>query len=285
MNTTFVNFVRTSYSATYPMIIPYISDGPTQIILINRRNFDLNFNYASNKIEAIRPGIVDVWNAWMLKGATFSNNDIPLCATTAKEVPKKFISFGEAKTIHNKHKDAGTLSYHIHAFIHFYEDDQAFDGKKNSIWLYPKEALEIIEHYDGIICPDFSTFADFPGPLKQWNIYRMCTFGYWISSLGIPVISNLRWGTSETWEYCFDGNPINSMLAIGVVASRIHLLENRPYFENGLFEAVRRLKPKVILVYGSSNYPFFDKLRADGISVISYPSKTNLAFAGGEKNE
>ena len=30
--------------------------------------------------------------------------------------------------------------------------------------------------YSGIIAPDFSTYSDFPKPLKLWNIYRMNAF-------------------------------------------------------------------------------------------------------------
>jgi hypothetical protein len=28
---------------------------------------------------------------------------------------------------------------------------------------------------------------------------------YWCYTQKIPVINNARWGTEETWEYCFDG--------------------------------------------------------------------------------
>ena len=48
----------------------------------------------------IRKNCKDIWNAFMVKGATFSKNDIPLCPTTAVEVPKKVISYKEARTIY-----------------------------------------------------------------------------------------------------------------------------------------------------------------------------------------
>lgn len=37
----------------------------------------------------IRKSNKDMWNAFMVKGASFSKNDIPLCPTTAVEVPKR----------------------------------------------------------------------------------------------------------------------------------------------------------------------------------------------------
>lgn len=230
-------------------------------------------------IGTSRTGIQDMWNAFMLDGAVFSQNDIPLCPTTAVTLPSRLISFDDAKAIHRREIKRGNVNYHVDAFIHFYIDDQKFDGKQSSIWLYPEKALSIICHFSGLIAPDFSTYADFPEPLKRWNYYRMNAFGYWIGTQGIPVISNARWGTEESWEYCFDGNPTNSMLALGTVASGIRLLQNRPLFEAGLFQMVERLQPKTLIVYGSSDYYCFDSLRERGIQIVSFPSKTSEAFA------
>ena len=232
------------------------------------------------KIGTNRNGLRDMWNAFMVEGAEFSANDIPLCPTTAKEPPSRLISYDDAKTIHRKALRKGNLDYHVDAYIHFYIDDQKFDGKRSSIWLYPEKALDVLRHYSGIISPDFSTYSDFPEPLKLWNMYRMNAFGYWISKRGISVISNVRWGTEETWRYCFDGNPCNSMLAIGTVASGLRLLENRPLFETGLRHMIETLRPHTIIVYGSTNYACFNELKEQGVHIVAFSSKTSEAFAG-----
>lgn len=227
----------------------------------------------------------DMWNSFMVKEAIFSPNDIPLCPTTAILPPSKLISYDDAKSIHYRELKKGNHHYHVDAFIHFFIYDQKFDGKKSSIWLYPEKALDIISHFSGLIAPDFSTYADFPEPLKVWNYYRMNSFGYWIGTLGIPVISNVRWGTEETWQYCFDGNPKNSMLAIGTVASGIRLLKNRPLFEAGLFKMVDVLQPHTLVVYGSADYRCFDIIQNRGVHIVSFPSKTSKAFAGRKLHE
>ena len=232
------------------------------------------------KMNATRKGIIDLWNSRMVANTTFSKNDIPLCPTTAKQIPEKLIGYDEAKTIHRRHINAGKKDYHINAFIHFFIDDYKFDGPCNSIWLHPENTFEIIQHFSGMIAPDFSTCVDFPDPLKRWNIYRMCAFGSWIASQNIPVISNVRWGSEETWTYCFDGNPYNSMIAIGTIASGLRSIQNRPLFENGLFYMVEKLRPHTILVYGSANYTCFEKLKSLGITVISFKSRTNAQFGG-----
>ena len=38
------------------------------------------------------------------KGATFTENDIPLCPTTATELPHAVITWEEAKSIYKKHR-------------------------------------------------------------------------------------------------------------------------------------------------------------------------------------
>ena len=227
----------------------------------------------------IRPGCHDMWNAFMVKNAEFiSGSDMPFCPTTNEAIPKALISYDDAKHIHKKNIK-GNPDYHIDGYVHFYIDDQKFDGKRSGIWLYPNEALEIIHHFSGAISPDFSTNLDFPDPIKRYNTYRMRAFGLWLYSNGIPIINNVRWGTKETWNYTFDGIPYNNIVAIGTVASGINKTINRPIFEEGLYKMVEILRPHTIIVYGSSNYSFFDKLRKDGITIVSFPSKTSLAFS------
>lgn len=98
------------------------------------------------------------------------------------------------------------------------------------------------------------------------------------------VINNVRWNTRESYSYCFDGLPVNSILAIGTVASNLSNSYNMIIFEEGLFELIHRLSPHTLLVYGSSNYECFNKLRSQGINIVTFPSKTYLAHKGGEHN-
>ena len=232
----------------------------------------------------IRAGCKDLWNAFMVKGAIFSENDIPFCPTTAKEMPKKLISFSRARTMYNKHKKRGDIDFFEDACVHFYQDDQNFDGKRCGIWTEPLMALEILCHFAGVITPDFSTCADFPEPIKTMNTYRMRAFGYWYGTLlGHSVINNVRWGTSETFSYCFDGIPKNSVVAIGIVASGLREVKNRKDFEVGFDKMLEVLQPHTIIIYGSDNYDFFDKIR-EQIKIIHFRSETDIALRG-ELNE
>ena len=180
----------------------------------------------------------------------------------SKSDSEDVISFAEAKTIYNSRKKSGDVNFFVKVFVHFYIDDQKFDGKRSGIWADYIKAAEILQHFAGIITPDFSTYADFPEPLKIYNTYRMRAFGYWYGTLlGNEVINNVRWGTEETFKYCFDGIEKNSVVAIGTVASGLKNSRNLKIFSRGFEKMLKVLSPHTIIVYGSDKYPCFDKVR------------------------
>lgn len=226
-----------------------------------------------------RSGIHDIWQAKMATGAFFGPNDIPYCPTTAKEIPHKIILWTDAVSIHRKHTKSGFTDYYDPSFVCFYQDDWKFDGTRG-IWSQPEKAFEILSHFGGLITPDFSTYQEFPDPIKRYNTYRMRLFGYHMGRRGLSVLNNVRWGTDETYSYCFEGLPHNDIVVIGTVGGSPRKIEDRIRFEKGLFKMVESIQPRTILVYGSANYPCFRTLEKQGVTVISYPSKTNAAFAG-----
>lgn len=230
-------------------------------------------------LVALRRGIVDVWNAFMVDGAQYDAHDIPICPTTATSLPGQLISWPEAKRLHKKAMRKGDRDYRVKAFIHFYVDDIKFDGVRSSVWLFPWRALEIIRHFDGIITPDFSVCQDFPEPIKMFAVYRMRAFGYWVGSIGVQVINNVRWGTRETWGYCFAGVPRHTVVAVGSVASGLRKIENRSLFEDGLKTMLQVLDPTVIIVYGSVRPEALSLLEEHGVKVVQFDSDTSKAFA------
>ena len=95
---------------------------------------------------------------------------------------------------------------------------------------------------------------------------------------GIPTIVNARWGTQETWSYCFDALPENDALCIGAVGSGLRNLENRPMFDAGLRRLIELKHPETLVVVGSANYPIFDEVRASGITVVQLDGETSRHF-------
>lgn len=227
----------------------------------------------------------DNWNSFMYENADFSksDNDIPYCPTTASKLPTNIVTWDEAVTLYNKdiRKDK---DFYCDAFVCWYKDDYKFDGK-GGIWYRYNYVLKVLKHFAGAITPDFSTFQDFHEPLKIYNTSRMRAYGLWLSRNGISVINNVRWGTAETFRYCFDGIPTNSIIAIGTVGGSPKRYVDRYRFEQGLYVLVETLTPHTIIVYGSDNYPCFEHLKSQGINVISYQSSTAKAYSKGESHE
>ena len=231
-----------------------------------------------------RAGCKDIWNAFMVKEADFGEFDIPFCPTTTTQIPKRQVTWEEAKQIHRRHISQKEYDYHENAFVNWYLDDYKFDGARG-IWHDYRFTLKVLRHFSGAITPDFSTYQDFPEAIKIYATYRMRVYGYWLGTEGVEVINNVRWGTEETFDYCFKGIPTNSIVAIGTVGGGPRKLIDRNRFETGLFKMVELLQPHTILVYGSANGKCFDKLREQGIRVVFYPSKTAKVFEGRKRHE
>ena len=233
-------------------------------------------------MSKVRKGCKDVWNAFMVEGAVFEK-DIPICPTTG-ETPESIITWEEAVQIYNKKIASKNYDFKDNSYITFNLDDYKFDSGKYDIWMYPLRALKIIEHFGGIFTPDYSTYIDMPEPIKFYNTYRMRTFGFWCTKKSIKVINNVRWDFSNNYEYCFLGIPKESIVLIGTVASNLKEKINRPLFNEGFFKMIEVLKPKIILVYGSSNYDCFKRAEKMGIRIIGYESRASKSFKGGAKD-
>ena len=250
--------------------------------MTNRKGKKMNSN--KEKKNERRSGVKDVWDAFMCEGAAFTLNDIPRCPTVMTALPNDIITWEEAKQLHKK-KYQKDKHYYCDVFVCFYIDDYKFDGQRTGIWAFPWLALRILNHFRGIITPDFSTYQDFPFPLKIWNTFRMRAFGYWIGNQGLEVVNNVRWGTPETYHYCFDGIDKNSIVAIGTVGGSPKKLIDRNRFEDGLEEMVKTLSPHTIIIYGSANYHCFKNLEERGIRIIAYKSATAKYYEGSRDNE
>lgn len=226
-----------------------------------------------------RPGIGDLWNSGLYEGAVWTELDNPQTSTTAKESPKSVISWPGALRLHRRNVRAGNGDYHIDAFIHCYIDDQKFDGSRGGIWKNWKRFFEIAHHFGGILGVDFSVYADFPEPVKRHQFHKMRAIEHGAAFRGIPVIPNARWGTRETWPYCYDALPDQSMLSIGAVGSGLHCLENRPMFEAGLNELIRLKHPTALVVVGSDRYPIFEEVRKRDIEVYQHDGPTSAFWS------
>ena len=129
--------------------------------------------------------------------------------------------------------------------IHFFIEDYRFE----CLWKYPTRSINYLKRFYCAIAPDFSLYLDMPYPMKLWNIYR----NRWISSFwslhGINVIPCVSWAGKDSFKYCFDGLPEDSVLAISTNGIKKRSPGEKLFFLG--LEELMKLNPSKVLVYGT----------------------------------
>jgi hypothetical protein len=133
------------------------------------------------------------------------------------------------------------------AAVHFFLDDYRFE----TVWSRPQRALEHLSKYRILLAPDFSLYANWPLAMQQWNVYRNRWCGRYWQELGFLVIPTVSWSTPESFEFCFEGTPQNSLVAVSAVGVNLEEPVQYAQFMTGFREMVKRLAPSTVLAYGS----------------------------------
>lgn len=156
--------------------------------------------------------------------------------------------------------------------IHFYIYDRVFKQIINN----PEKYRDELKKFNVIISPDFSVCYDMPIIRQIYSTYMNRVLGAYYQNHGIKVIPNVRWGDSRSYEFCFEGLEKEGTYAIGSYG-QIKKKSNRYYFEKGLEEFFKILKPKKVYIYGSMPDSIFYKYksRTELISIEPYISKVH----------
>ena len=132
---------------------------------------------------------------------------------------------------------------------HFYYDDYKFI----SAWREPDKYIDRLKKFKAVVAPDFSLYTDFPIALQILSCYRRQWCGAYWQSMGIDVIPDVVWGTKDSFEFCFDGIPKRSTVAVstvGVKRDKEWNNETSSLFRDGYNEMLERLEPTAVMFYG-----------------------------------
>lgn len=133
--------------------------------------------------------------------------------------------------------------------IHYFLDDYRFE----TVWSSPERLLPRVLEVGASLTPDFSLWDDMPLCASVWNVYRSRWCGAYWQSHGVKVIPTVHWGTPETYQFCFDGIPEDSVVATSSVGAWKYK-SDQIGFRDGIQELVDRCRPKLILAYGKLRY-------------------------------
>ena len=127
--------------------------------------------------------------------------------------------------------------------VHFYIDDYRMEG----LYYNPTKSLHRLAQYKFLISPDYSLYRDMPKAIQLFNVFRSRWCGAYWQSQGITVIPNVSWGDSSTFDFCFDGIEEGSIVAVGTIGCK----RSKLAFMRGYNEMLKRVKPSVIICFGS----------------------------------
>lgn len=130
--------------------------------------------------------------------------------------------------------------------VHFFVDDYQF----NRLWTNIDRYVPMLSEFRYVMAPDFSTYTDFPKVIQIYNHYRKHWVGAYLQEAGVNVIPTISWSTPDSFEWCFDGEPEGSTVAVSSVGCMKNA-ESKRLFIDGYREMVRRLHPEKIIFYGN----------------------------------
>ena len=201
----------------------------------------------------------DTFRSFLVKDAEYDGHiELPKLKTS-KFIPEKLVSFSKAVS-------KSWLDFD--SWVMFYEHDVKFER----LWNNPKQYIERLKRFKGIISPDFSMYRNMPLVMQQWSAYKGRALAVWFQNNGIEIIPNVRFNDERTYDFCFDGIEKFKTVAIsthGCIKKR----EDREYFKKGLAEMVKRLSPRKIIVYGSVPESIFKPYTDLGIVIIPFESE------------
>ena len=129
--------------------------------------------------------------------------------------------------------------------VHFFIDDYQF----NRLWTAPDVYLPMLSGFRCVATPDFSMYTDFPKAIQIYNHYRKHWLGRYWQDHGITVIQTIAWSTPDSYEWCFDGEPVGCDVIVSSVGTQADP-ECAELFMSGYLEMERRLEPSKVIFYG-----------------------------------
>lgn len=130
------------------------------------------------------------------------------------------------------------------AFCHFFIDDARFE----SLWNQPQKYLPTLENFKYVCAPDFSFYDSMPKVMQLHQVYRSRALAWWLFMSGCTVIPTVGWGSEETFDFCFEGLPEESTLAVST--NGCFTDQGKKCYRQGFKEMCSRLHPTEVLVVG-----------------------------------
>lgn len=131
--------------------------------------------------------------------------------------------------------------------VHCFVDDYQFIR----YWNKPEIYIPKLSQFRSICAPDFSTYTDMPMAMQIYNHYRKHWLAAYWQLHGMTVYPTVSWSTPESYDWCFDGEPVGGVVAV----SSVGVCKDKDamrLFLQGYEEMMRRLSPNWVIFYGKA---------------------------------
>lgn len=129
----------------------------------------------------------------------------------------------------------------IHMFLHDFQFER--------LWNKPTQYIQMLQKAGAVCSPDFSMYTDTPTALNIYNHYRKHWLAAYWQRNGITVIPTICWTDSRSFDWCFDGEPEEGIVAVSNIGT-MKDPRSRELFAAGYREMTERLRPKAVLFMG-----------------------------------
>ncbi len=140
---------------------------------------------------------------------------------------------------------------HIGRMVHFF----LYDYKFERVWKDPERDIDKLKPYRAVLSPDFGMYLEMAPVMQLYNVFRNRWCGAYWAGKGLRVIPTVSWGDEGTFDFCFEGIPKGSTVAVStyMVSEHGHHADQKGFFMKGYRELLRRVEPERIICY---NEPF-----------------------------
>lgn len=200
-----------------------------QMYLLAEKQLNLKYKSMKQKQKIVN-------NAHLIDGIDFTEeNTFPIIKKYSGNVDFELVSYGERNKFNGKNQA-----------VHFFLDDFKFSY---AVWNRLSTTTPKLQKFDYVLTPDFSLYVDLPDILNKINLYKTRFVGAYWQKCGYNVIPTASWGSVDSFKYCFEGLPEDSVIAVsGIGHSRTQ--GSKILWHLGLKELVTQKRPSLIIIYG-----------------------------------
>lgn len=164
--------------------------------------------------------------------------------------------------------------------VHFFIDDYQFER----VWKDPERYTSMLLRFRGVCSPDFSPYSDFPKAVQVYNHYRKHWMGAYWQANGMLVIPTVTWSDPSTLEWCFDGEPHDSVVAVSSVGMFMRE-ESKNWMLTGYEEMMKRIYPRKIIWRGKVPDEFDDVDRKRLVIIPQFTDKWRKTDGEGQERD